>query len=192
MKSKKYFDCVNNTIRLRSGRYFDLADPQPDQFEFSDIAGALSKICRFGGQIEHYYSVAEHCWHCAEQARKDGLPLETQVALLMHDAAEAFCGDMVKPLKIMMPGYAEVEARIESAIAERFQIDFRREEFLVRKIDHEILIAERRYLFSRDDVEWIGEREVRKIDVDFWCWSPGTAEAQFTSLARFIGIKANQ
>lgn len=47
---KNTFGCVANSIRLRSGRYLDLADPKPDQFTLDDIAGALSKICRFGGQ----------------------------------------------------------------------------------------------------------------------------------------------
>lgn len=41
--SSNSFGCVNNTIRLRSGLYFDLADPKPEQFTFADIAGALSK-----------------------------------------------------------------------------------------------------------------------------------------------------
>src|SRR5581483_7354063 len=113
----KAFGCINNTIRLRSGRYLDLADPRPDQFAFADIAGGLSKICRFGGQINHFYSVAEHCWHCCKLAGADGQCLETQVAVLMHDAAEAFCGDVVKPLKIMLPEYAEIERRVEAAIA---------------------------------------------------------------------------
>mgnify|MGYP000629654760 FL=1 len=54
------FGCVNNTIRLVSGHYLDLANPMPDQFEIDDIAGGLSRICRFGGQCPQFYSVAEH------------------------------------------------------------------------------------------------------------------------------------
>ena len=103
------FGCVNNTMRLRSGCYFDLADPKPEHFRFADIAGALAKTCRFGGQIEHFYSVAEHSVHCAAQGESDGLPLGTQAALLMHDAAEAFTGDIIKPLKIMLPRYSTIE-----------------------------------------------------------------------------------
>ncbi len=37
------FGCVGNTIRLRSGRYFDLSDPQEDQFTLEDIAGGLRR-----------------------------------------------------------------------------------------------------------------------------------------------------
>lgn len=37
MSNKPAFGCINNTIRLRSGRYFDLANPSPEDFTFSDI-----------------------------------------------------------------------------------------------------------------------------------------------------------
>ena len=190
--SPKAFGCVNNTIRLRSGRYLDLADPKPDQFTFMDIAGALSKICRFGGQINLFYSVAEHCVHCTNQGCRDGLPLDTQAALLMHDAAEAFIGDMVKPLKIMLPGYDEVEKKMEAAIAEKFLIDFDRESYSVHKIDQEMLIAERVALFSRDDVVWTGERDVRKVSIRFECWEPNQSEIQFCKMARQIGLNISE
>jgi hypothetical protein len=184
----KAFGCVNNTIRVRSGRYFDLADPRPDQFTFADIAGALSKICRFGGQCGEFYSVAEHLWHCARQGQADGLPLDTQAALLLHDATEAFCGDVVKPLKIMLPGYVEIERRIEAVIAEKFRVDFERESASVEKIDREMLIAERLALFSTDNILWTGQNEVRRLSVKFARWYPATAEAAFARLAREIGI----
>lgn len=183
------FGCVKNTIRLRSGCYFDFIDPQPDQFTLADIAGALAKICRFGAQCDHFYSVAEHSIHCAEQALQDGMPLDTQIALLMHDSPEAFCGDMVKPLKVMLPEYSAVEKRVEAAIAEKFLIDFERERYTIREIDHAMLIAERLQLFSRDDVEWTGEREVRKLTVHIGAWRPEEAEARFMRKAKMLGVK---
>ena len=186
---KNTFGCVKNTIRLLSGQYLDLADPNPNQFTFNDIAGALSKICRFGGQVERFYSVAEHCVRCARQAREDGFPLDTQMACLMHDAAEAFCGDVVKPLKIMLREYADIEARIEAVIAEKFMIDFRREEEIVHEIDHAMLINERRHLFSADQVVWVGEKAVRRLDGEPECWEPEAARVIFTREARMIGIE---
>lgn len=189
---KGVFGCYRNTIRLRSGSYFDLANPRSADFTFSDIAGALSKICRFGGQINaSFYSVSEHLFHCCNQAQKDGLPLDTQRALLMHDAAEAFVGDVVKPLKVMLPDYKEIERRVEAAIAEKFLIDFERESYSIDKIDREMLIAERHAMFSADDVTWTGERDVRRIAVDFCFWGPFDAEVKFRSAAKLIGIDTN-
>lgn len=187
----KTFGCVGNgnTIRLLSGRYLDLANPHPDQFTLADVAGALSKICRFGGQIERFYSVAEHCYWCSKIAEEDGLPIDTQVACLMHDAAEAFVGDCVKPLKNMLAGYKEIEYRIETAIAEKWLIDFERESISVEGIDHAMLIAERRRLFSPDQVEWAGESSVRVIHPPIRGWEPMAAEAAFVSRAYQLGIK---
>lgn len=189
---KEHFGCVGNTIRLRSGKYLDLANPKPDQFTFYDIAGALSKICRFGGQIERFYSVAEHSAHCAWVAQADGLSLKTRAALLLHDAAEAYIGDCVKPLKLMLPDYQRIEQRIENVIAEKFGVDFEREKGAVRKIDQEMLIHERRLLFSRDSIEWFCENEVRPLNVRLACWEPAQAESQFVIAAREIGIEVRE
>jgi hypothetical protein len=182
------FGCVKNTIRLRSGRYFDFLDPQPDQFTLADIAGALSKICRFGGQIERFYSVAEHLVMCDRVAERDGHHLGVRKAVLMHDAAEAFCGDMVKPLKEMMPAYKVVEARVEAVIAKKFGIDF--DEYLgfVSEIDHAMLIAERRQLFSKDKVKWAGEDDVRPLHVMIEGWRPMDAEVAFVHRCLSVGI----
>lgn len=181
------FRCVSNTIRLRSGLYLDLADPQPDQFTLEDIAGALSKICRFGGQIEHFYSVAEHCVHCAEQAAADGASTDAQVAALLHDAAEAFLGDVVKPLKVMLGDYGAIERLMESVIAKKFGIGAQFAE-VVKEIDRAMLIAERRRLFSQDSVVWTGEQSVRRLRPCIGEWLPNVAEARFLSLAAKLGI----
>lgn len=188
MSAAQAFGCVANTIRLRSGRYFDFLDPQPDQFTLGDIAGALSKICRFGGQVSRFYSVAEHCMQCAFVADCDGLPVDTQIACLMHDAAEAFTGDIVKPLKIMLPEFKEIEQRVEAVIAEKFCIDFHSNAALVREIDHAMLIHERRRLFSRDSVTWHGENEVRRLHTAVNGLEPEDAERLFVSRAAMLGI----
>lgn len=183
------FGCVGNTIRLRSGRYLDLRRPQPDQFTFADIAGGLSKICRFGGQCERFYSVAEHSYHCARQAMKDGLTIREQQCVLMHDAAEAFIGDIVKPLKIMLPDYAHLETLMENCILNKYDLDC--DPNLIREIDHAMLIAERRGMFSPDSETWTGENSVRKLSVDFKFWTPNEAEEMFVWRARELGIKIN-
>jgi hypothetical protein len=188
----KVFGCNKNTIKLRSGRYLDLANPQPDQFEFADIAGGLSKICRFGAQIPRWYSVAEHCLLCADIAVDDGLPLDTQIAVLMHDATEAFLGDVVKPLKIMLPEYTRIESAMEGAIAEKFQIDFGREEASIKQIDHAMLIAEWNAIFGVNGDRWEGEDEARKIEIQPKCFCSEMAEREFTLRAKMLGIRTQE
>lgn len=183
------FGCAKNTIRLRSGLYFDLRTPRPEQFTLGDIAGALSKMCRFGGQIGRFYSVAEHCVRCCVQAIGDGANAAVCRAALMHDAAEAFIGDVVKPLKVMLPEYAAVEDAVEHVIRNKYRLLTGPDTWAaVKEIDRAMLIAERRVLFTADDVEWTGERHVRRLDARFDCWEPGEAERQFLHHAAFLGI----
>ncbi len=181
------FGCVGNTIRLRSGKYLDLRSPQPDQFTFFDIAGALSKICRFGGQCERFYSVAEHSYHCAIQAIRDGLTTRESQCVLMHDAAEAFIGDIVKPLKIMLPDYAHVETMMEDCILNKYELDC--DPNLIREIDQAMLIAERKSMFSRDSEKWYGEDSVRTLSVEFKHWYPAEAERMFVVRAIDLGMR---
>lgn len=188
IKSHNAFGCVKRTIRLRSGRYFDFEDPQPDQFTLGDIAGALSKICRFGGQVEHFYSVAQHCVYCSQVAENDGQPIEVQRSALLHDAAEAFCGDVVKPLKVMLGNYADIEASVESVIFAKYGVSWFATEDAVREIDHAMLIHERRQLFSPDNVTWFGENEVRKLDFPIKAWTPSETEYKFILRARMLDV----
>lgn len=178
------FGCVGNTIRLRSGCYLDLSDPREDQFTLEDIAGGLSKICRFGGQIECFYSVAEHSYWCGYQAVCDGLSRDEICAVFLHDAAEAFVGDVVKPLKLMLGEFGRIERRIEGVIERKFGVDFGKHENAIRKIDNEMLIAERRAMFSVDDVQWPGEEAVRRLPIQFGKWSSGYAEDVFLNAAK--------
>lgn len=182
------FGCVKNTIRVRSGAYFDLLDPRPDQFTLADIAGGLSKMCRFGGQIDRFYSVAEHSVWCADTAYRDGAGVDVQRAALMHDAAEAFIGDVVKPLKIMLPQYHEVERRVEVCIVRKYGLAGTGDWPPVKEIDRAMLIAERRALFTADKVVWTGEQHVRRLNVTFSCWSPAEAEKAFLLAAHRLGI----
>lgn len=175
------FGCVKNTIKLRSGIYFDLADPKPEQVNIFDIAGALSKICRFGGHCRTFYSVAEHSYHCSMAAKSSPL------ALLLHDAAEAFAGDIVKPLKIMLPDYFKIERRIEQVIAAKYGVDFEQPE--VKEIDQAMLIAERREMFSADEVKWAGEEVVRRLNVTFFLLGPSDAEKFFLMRAGELGVR---
>lgn len=182
------FGCVNNSIRLRSGQNIDLLNPSIDKILLSDIAGALSKICRFGGQINKFYSVAEHSVNCSKQAFIDGYTTDIQIACLLHDATEAYLGDVVKPLKIALTQYKLIETKMESVIFEKFKIDIEQCRTIVHKIDREMLIAERNSLFTGNLDSWTGESEIRKINADIECLPPKDAEELFMSYANNLMV----
>jgi hypothetical protein len=101
-----------SVITLWSGKSLDLLNPDPAVMDLDVIAQSLSKLCRYTGQCLRFYSVAEH----SVRASYIDETLET----LLHDAAEAFIGDVATPLKRLLPDYAIIEEKIEAAIAERY------------------------------------------------------------------------
>ena len=105
--------CSNPVVGTFSGRTVNLMQPDPSQICVEDIARSLSMQCRWNGHVRSFYSVAEHCVRCS-----DVVPPEAAAWALMHDAAEAYIGDIPTPVKRMLPEAARAEERLLLAIAE--------------------------------------------------------------------------
>lgn len=104
-------------IETVDGLYLDLQRPDPAKISLLAIAHALSQTCRYGGSCIGYYSVAEHALMVASKLRRLGAPLDLQLAGLHHDDAEAFLGDIQRPMKPLIgPRYAELTASMDRAI----------------------------------------------------------------------------
>ena len=107
---------MSNWIGTNGGNMIDLLAPQLDQIHIDDIALGLANVCRFGGQISRWYSVAEHSVHVAEM-----VPPDLRMIALLHDAAEAYIGDVTTPLKLELgDAYREIEHRLSLVIGEKF------------------------------------------------------------------------
>lgn len=68
-------------------------------FELEDVAHALALQNRFNGHTRRPYCVAEHSLLVADIAFADGASVSQQLAALMHDAHEAYTGDVISPVK---------------------------------------------------------------------------------------------
>lgn len=146
-----------NWIETRTGKRVSVQNPQPDQFDIKDIAYALSNTCRFNGHSAGFYSVAEHSVAVAVR-----LPANLRLAGLLHDATEAYLGDIPSPIKQFLPDYVALESKFESAIAEKFATAERSvvprctaEEYkLIKEADIDALFTEAHYLIESQGKDW--------------------------------------
>lgn len=131
-------------MRTFTGRTYWPLDPRPEDVCIEDIAHALAHQARFNGMTQKYYSVAEHSVLCSLQNTNANICFE----LLMHDAAEAYTGDLIRPMK-MIPEiraiWTPIEEMNEAVLAARFGLAFPHDanlKAIIKKVDMEVCQAE--------------------------------------------------
>jgi uncharacterized protein len=136
------------TVETFTGQFVDLLDPQPDTICIEDIAWSLSGQVRWNAHGALRYTVADHSIACAEYAAEIGALPRMQLECLMHDAAEAYIGDVVMPLKHIPAIHAlikPIEHRIQKVLWKTLTgfagIGHRT---AVKEIDQMMLLAEAR------------------------------------------------
>ncbi|QEA38608.1 phosphohydrolase [Pistricoccus aurantiacus] len=156
-----------------TGRHFHLEAPTFDMVAPYDIAHALAQLCRFGGHTRVHYSVAQHSVLASHH-----VPREHALAALLHDATEAYLGDVVTPLKTLLPLYRHIEAQAWAAICERFGLS----EILpasVKRIDLALLATERRDLLVDHGAPWPCLTGVMPLSETIVPWSAEEARQLF-------------
>ena len=96
-------------ITTYGGIHFFPLDPEADKIEITDVAHALSLICRGNGHVKTFFSVGQHCIHCALEAEARGYGSRIALACLLHDASEAYMSDVPRPFKQHLSDYISHE-----------------------------------------------------------------------------------
>src|SRR5215211_8159120 len=112
-------------IQTLSGRRVNPLDAAPEDIDPADIARALANTCRFGGHSKAFYSVAQHSAIVCDLLEERGATPDELMAALLHDAAEAYLGDLPHPLKHrseLGAAFRVAEKRLEAVIEERFAL----------------------------------------------------------------------
>lgn len=108
-------DTSGNWIMTASGRRLHLSRPQVADITIEDIALGLSRQFRFNGHSSKAFTVAQHSvmvsYMVCEKSALQGL---------LHDAPEAYIGDLPSPLKELCPDYQRIEQRLNLTIMKRF------------------------------------------------------------------------
>lgn len=173
-----------NWIQTCTGVAFDLDHPRAADVRGADIAHALAGINRFGGHLRVFYSVAQHSILAAVLVWQRTRDRVATLAALLHDAHEAYTGDIEAPIKRMIdssaPGLlAGIEREIDGAIAawagldlSRIDADVRR---LIKAADMQLLFWERDRWMSRPPRPWIGESDVLRLRAEDFGVSHGSS-----------------
>lgn len=163
-----------------SGLPFWPESPLAEEIRIEDIAAHLSRLCRFNGALRadvEIYSVAQHS--CLVS---DNVPVGYKLEGLLHDAAEAYLGDCIKPLKMAMPEREKWESRLELVVRNKFGL-CRHKSPQVREADYRAVLTERRDLLPVNlSVDW-GHAEAEPWPERILPWGVFRARREF--LKRF-------
>lgn len=169
-----------HNMTLYSGQIFFPLDPKPEDMNLLDIAHALSNMCRFNGHTIRFYSVAQHSVIVSQNVER-----KYALQALMHDAAEAYCGDIISPLKVELSEYRIILKRIEKVVGERFGFDHMLHQS-VKEADCRAALTEKRDLLMPSVADWSGFGDLKPFDEKIEPLLPKEAEQLF--LDRFAQV----
>jgi len=171
-------------MQTYTGRQFFPLDPRPEEVHIEDIAHHLSQRTRYGGAALEFYSVGQHS---VEVSHACDEPLWG----LLHDAAEAYVGDMIRPIKHTpeMAAFRRIEKRVQAAVCIRYGLAIE-EPRSVKEADGILLATERRDLLAplaASEEDWLhGAESFGPLPWSLHAMPPRRAEHEF--LARFNNL----
>lgn len=124
-----------------SGVEIDILNFKEEDVDLLDIAHALSMVCRSGGHVEEFFSVAQHAVEVARLLQERGYSNDVVLQGLHHDDSEAYLGDVISPLKELLPGYRKIENDFQATISGALGLDYPFHP-AVHKADKDVFVQE--------------------------------------------------
>jgi len=178
---------VDPFIETASGRRVTVITPEPENICLADIAYSLAMQCRYTGHCGRFYSVAEHSVHVSSVLQDRGHGWRVSLLGLLHDAAEAFVGDMAAPIKWHLDGFREVEGRFMQAIYSSLCVPpaSKDEHAIVKQADVDLLSVEASLLMPSKGHGWENLTDPDDAPA-IQCWTPKQARTEFEMRFGFL------
>ncbi len=134
-------------IATFTGRKVNPCNLRSDGVCIEDVAHHLALINRFSGASRVPYSVAEHSLRMSYLVPQEAEgPDDLRLEALLHDATEAYLGDIIRPVKAQLQNYASMEEKAEVAIRKAFGLRGREHPRVLKQWDNTMLVWESRDL----------------------------------------------
>ena len=128
-------------------------EPRQEQIFIEDIAHALSLMTRANGHFPDFYSVAQHCIACYQEAKARKYTNKVMLACLLHDASEAYIADITRPIKHYLSEYLTIEERLQSCIYQKYlQCTITNEEMEQIAMVDDALLSNEFYYYMNEDL----------------------------------------
>jgi hypothetical protein len=158
--------------------HVDLLAPDHNTLVIDEIAQVLARSPRYNGHSERPVSIGQHLLFCgmlADRRHPDNVPLALQA--LVHDAHEAYTGDICRPLKKLINDNTEglltlIELRLDTALRIALgasSFDWIENAAAVKDIDNVALTVETAVAFRYAHMEWGNFVMPRDDEELHWC-----------------------
>ncbi len=160
-----------------SGKKINLERPEVNEYDIWDIAVGLSRQWRWNGQMDCFFSVAQHSElvsQAPEVYKNEGL------AGLLHDAEEAFIGDLPRPAKKLCPDFVELGLKLQKSIMEYYGVYWPYSK-AVKEADDRMLVTEHKQLRKKTFLDFENFKDIKPYD---FIINPLSADAAARSFVR--------
>lgn len=178
-------------ILTYSGREVDLLSPRPTDISLLDIAEGLSKLCRYNGHVQSFYSQAQHNCIVSDYLAHDVKPYG-----LFYDAHQAYLGHLIKPVRTALhiknsqDAIEDLSLLMQETIHHAFGLKFPPHEKVVRIVRQKkemISLSEKRDLIPDYELSEHERNRVLAHMIHPWSWFK--SHEIFLEKCREIGVR---
>lgn len=179
---------TDGCFRTFTRKKFNILHPTDDMIDIEDIAKGLAYKPHFSGFSPRFFSIAEHCL-LVEQLMSSYHEQDycARLEALLHDASEAYTGDMIKPIKNLLPNFVVIEKNIQKAIYAKYNIKPMNYTLNVKFFDNKAQDIEAGIFFDLYDTD---RKKMMQHLINYY--SPDAAYRIFLTRFNFLVLKIKE